>query len=139
MERTTSGGATARQLRAPAMAAVPAPQVDILEPPKLRVIHGGRHPAVLRRRRATLALVTVLALTVTALGTRALGSPAEEAPIPVAGHATVAPGETLWDVAVAHAPAGTDPRAYLEQVRRLNGLDDAPIPAWTVVLLPASG
>lgn len=107
--------------------------------PQLRVITGGRHPAAVRRRRALVSLLAGLTIVVAAVGGRALASPTEEAPTPVAGHATIAPGETLWDVAVANAPAGTDPRAYLEQLRRLNGIDDAPIPAWTVVLLPASG
>ncbi|MFN2556920.1 MAG: hypothetical protein ABR592_08620 [Nitriliruptorales bacterium] len=51
-------------------------------------------------------------------------------------HVTVAPGQTLWDIAVAHTPPGSDPRAYLLQLREANGLDGRPVPAWTVVLLP---
>ncbi len=52
------------------------------------------------------------------------------------GHVMVAPGQTLWDIAVAHAPPGSDPRAYLLQLRHANGLDGRAVPAWTVLLLP---
>ncbi len=52
------------------------------------------------------------------------------------GQVTVAPGQTLWDIAVTHAPRGSDPRAYLLRLRQRNGLDMDPVPAWTVVLLP---
>ncbi|MGH3443140.1 MAG: hypothetical protein ACRDUY_14090 [Nitriliruptorales bacterium] len=136
---TTAIGARAAVARGMlALAAAPATGETAPPVPRLRVIQGGRDPAVLRRRRSLVALLVALALTLTGLATRAFGSPAEEAPTPVAGHVTIAPGETLWEVAVANAPAGTDPRAYLEQLRRLNGLDAAPIPAWTVVLLPAT-
>lgn len=51
-------------------------------------------------------------------------------------HVIVAPGQTLWDIAVAHAPPGSDPRAYLLQLRQANGLDGRAVPAWTVLLLP---
>lgn len=55
----------------------------------------------------------------------------------VVGRATIAPGETLWDVAVANAPQDVDPRDYLASIRRLNDLEGRPVAAWTVVLLPA--
>jgi hypothetical protein len=51
---------------------------------------------------------------------------------------TVQPGQTLWDVAVAHTADGQDPRATMEQLRELNGLDGTQVPAWTPVVLPAS-
>ena len=35
-------------------------------------------------------------------------------------------GQTVWDIARAHAPSGTDPRAYVDAVIDLNDLDGAP-------------
>jgi hypothetical protein len=56
---------------------------------------------------------------------------------PVAGHAVVEPGSSLWAVAVDTAPDGVDPRAQLDAIRELNGIDGSDVAAWTVVLLPA--
>jgi hypothetical protein len=55
----------------------------------------------------------------------------------IAGHVVVQPGETLWDVAVATAPDGVDPREQLRAVAELNGLDSSSLDAWSVVLVPA--
>lgn len=93
-------------------------------------VHDGQ-PAV-RRRGLVLGAVLALVLALLLLGN---GAQAELAD-PVEGHAVVQPGETLWDVAAMHAPDGVDPRAYLQAIGELNGLDGAVDP-WTVVLLPA--
>ncbi len=53
-----------------------------------------------------------------------------------AGTVTIRPGDTLWEVAVAHAPPGTDPRVYVDRLRDLNDLHGFHVPAWTVLLLP---
>ncbi len=107
--------------------------------PALRVIEGG---ALARaRRRRWLGVAAILAAVV--LGSALLAgavtvAPAVQASSPQAvATATVEPGQTLWDVAVGHAPPDTDPRAYLEQIERLNGFD-GPVRPWTVVLLPAA-
>jgi hypothetical protein len=88
----------------------------------------------LRRRLVALGILVVLVTLLAVV----IGRPGAQAQLedPVAGHVVVQPGETLWDVAVASAPDGVDPRAQLEALRELNGLDGA-IDAWTVVLLPA--
>ena len=93
-------------------------------------------PGTYLRRRivAAVALVAVLALVTVLLGrvaATASGPPA------VAGHVVVEPGQTLWEVAVDHAPQGTDTRAYLDAIVHLNGLESADVAAWDVVLLPA--
>ena len=88
------------------------------------------------RRRLTMllgALGVALLLALTAGGRLADAGPTDR----VAGEAVVDPGETLWDVAVANAPSGVDPRTYLAEIRDLNGFASATVPAWTVVLLPA--
>ena len=71
--------------------------------------------------------------------TVAIGRVGAEAELadPVAGHAVIEPGDTLWSVAVETAPAGMDPREQLRAIQDLNGLPSADVEAWTVVLLPA--
>lgn len=78
------------------------------------------------------AVAVALLLALTAGGRLADAGPVDQA----AGQAVVEPGQTLWDVAVANAPADIDPRIYLAQLRELNDLTTATVPAWTVVLLP---
>jgi Tfp pilus assembly protein FimV len=49
---------------------------------------------------------------------------------------TVEQGDTLWDIAQANAPKGTDVRAYLEQIKRLNHLTGATLQVGRQLLLP---
>lgn len=88
-------------------------------------------------RRRVVAVVALLVLTI--LLTMTIGRVGAEAELadPVAGHAVVAPGDTLWDVAVESAPTGVDPREQLAAIRALNGLDSSAVAPWSVVLLPA--
>ncbi|MFO7778896.1 MAG: hypothetical protein R6V28_11130 [Nitriliruptoraceae bacterium] len=92
--------------------------------------------AMLRRRRL-VALVALVALSI--LLTVAIGRVGAQAELldPIAGHAVVAPGDTLWEVAVDTAPSGVDPREQLAAIRGLNGLEGSAVDPWTVVLLPA--
>ena len=93
-------------------------------------------PRIRRNRRVAVLFVLGLAVLL-ALGAGSLVADAD-GPTPVGQTVTVQPGETLWDVAVAHAPDGTDPRVTLDRIRDLNGLTGAPVPAWTPVVLPAT-
>lgn len=93
-------------------------------------------PAVIARRRLALVVALVALVTVLTMALGGSGAGAELAD-PVAGHAVVAPGETLWDVAVASAPPGVDARQQVRAIQELNGLDGADLAAWTVLLLPA--
>jgi hypothetical protein len=87
-----------------------------------------------RRAGAVLVLATLLVLLVAAIGGMGASADLEDR---VAGHVVLEPGETLWDVAVATAPDGVDPRAQLGEIKDLNGFGTASVDAWTVVLLPA--
>ena len=93
-------------------------------------------PRVRRNRRVAALFVLGLAVLL-ALGVGSLVADAD-GPTPVGQTVTVQPGQTLWDVAVTHAPDGTDPRVTLERIRDLNGLTGADLPAWTPVILPAA-
>ena len=91
--------------------------------------------ALVRRRVSALAALLLLVIVLTVAVGR-VGAEAELAD-PVAGHVVIAPGDTLWDVAVATAPDGVDPREQLAAIRALNGLDGTTVGSWSVVLLPA--
>lgn len=84
--------------------------------------------------RRLLALAVLLAVGLVALGWS--GADARLAD-PVADTVVVAPGDTLWEIAVATAPAGIDPRAHLRELMALNGFTDSDVAPWTVVLVPA--
>lgn len=99
---------------------------------------GGGQPdtRTLRLRGRAVAIVLALVLCVALAAGAAIGR-AGASPTPaVIGAVTIEPGQTLWDVAVANAPAGTDPRSYVADLRRVNDVDGHLQP-WTVVLLPA--
>ncbi|MTV24036.1 hypothetical protein FTX61_01160 [Nitriliruptoraceae bacterium ZYF776] len=86
-----------------------------------------------RRAGAVLALVVLAFLLTVAIGRVTAGADLAD---PVAGHHVVQPGESLWEVAAATAPAGTDTRDQLARIVELNGFTSERVDAWTVVLLP---
>jgi hypothetical protein len=88
-----------------------------------------------RRRLVAVTLLVVLAFLLTVAIGR-VGAGAELAD-PIAGHVVVAPGESLWDVAVATAPPGVDVREQLAELEALNGVTSDEVTAWTVLLVPA--
>ena len=93
-----------------------------------------RNRPMVRRRRAALALVALGTIVVTLLGGGPDGS--SVASVPGAPKAVVVqPGETLWDIADAHAPANVDPRAYVDALTELNDLDGT-LPAGLKIRLP---
>jgi hypothetical protein len=93
-----------------------------------------RNRAMVRRRRAALALVAIGTVAATLLGGGPDGSSVASAPgAPKA--VVIQPGETLWDIAQAHAPASIDPRAYIDAIVALNDLGPS-LPAGLRIRLP---
>lgn len=93
-----------------------------------------------RRAGVAAALASVLVLLVVALSTL-LGSPVTDGPrfVPVAeASVVVEPGQTLWDVARLHAPAGTATTDYVAELRTVNSLQGTTLDAWQVLRLPAA-
>lgn len=48
----------------------------------------------------------------------------------------VQPGDTLWDIAVTHAPNNIKVRIYIEEIKLLNNLDNYTIYAGQLLYLP---
>jgi LysM repeat protein len=71
---------------------------------------------VYRRRR--LGALLVASVFVYALYA-ATGAVADTEPVPY----TVAPGDTLWEIATEQYPPSEDPRATVEDIRQENGLE----------------
>jgi hypothetical protein len=88
-----------------------------------------------RRRLSAVAVLVLLAFLLTAgIGRVTAGAQLAD---PVAGTVTIGPGETLWDVAAATAPAGVGTQEQLAAINDLNGFTGGSVEPWTVVLLPA--
>lgn len=81
-------------------------------------------------RRTTLGValvaVALLVALLTPLRARApSSSPTKGRAAPTA--VTLAPGDTLWEVAARYAPPAIDPRAYVDELIALNRLQGAPL------------
>jgi Tfp pilus assembly protein FimV len=63
---------------------------------------------------------------------RADAATAARPPRPV----VVGPGDTLWDLALAHVPARHDPMAYMVEVIALNDVKATALKPGMVLLLP---
>jgi LysM repeat protein len=74
------------------------------------------HAGIYRRRRLGALLAASAAVCVLYVS-----AGADAGPAPVSH--TVAPGDTLWEVATEHYPSSEDPRATIEAIRRENGLE----------------
>lgn len=102
------------------------PATVSLESPKPRL-------RLTRRGRFVLFMV-FLALSVSMVAVAASASRAADPP-GARPTAVVQPGDTLWSIASRHAP-GRDPLATIEEIRRLNDLDDYGIYAGQELTLP---
>lgn len=90
-----------------------------------------------RRRLGALVVVAcLLALAVTAvLPTQG----ATDVLVPVATETVVVePGQTLWDIARTHAPAGVSTAEFVEQLRSTNALGSPALDPWQVLRIPAA-
>jgi hypothetical protein len=92
-----------------------------------------------RRRIAVVAVVLLLAVAgwlVALLLALPLHSDARLAAAPPSEQVVVAPGDTIWDVARAHAPEGVDPLVYVAQVVEHNGVEATSLTTGMVLELP---
>ncbi|QIN80521.1 LysM peptidoglycan-binding domain-containing protein [Rubrobacter marinus] len=83
-----------------------------------------------RRRRLGALFVATAAVFALYTGT---GAGAGTQPV----RYTVSPGDTLWDIAVAHTPSREDPRPVVEIIKEANDLSGTRIhPGMTLELPP---
>lgn len=83
-----------------------------------------RRRAVARRRAGLALVVVVMSVALLFAGGPASVSSADDRRGPRA--VVVQPGQTLWSLAERYAGAGVDPRAYVDAILALNGLDGPP-------------
>lgn len=95
---------------------------------------GGLHLTP-RGRAVVLALAALVSAIFGLAGTQAMASAPPE-PLEVRAH-TVAPGETLWQLARGLTTAGEDVRDVVAEVKAINGMRTSDVEAGQVVLLPA--
>jgi LysM repeat protein len=75
-----------------------------------------KHAGIYRRRRlGALLVASAVAYILYTSGGAAAGTPTVTY--------TVAPGDTLWEVATEHYPSSDDPRTAIAAIRRENGLE----------------
>ncbi|WP_158442412.1 LysM peptidoglycan-binding domain-containing protein [Paenibacillus pini] len=48
----------------------------------------------------------------------------------------VVSGDTLWQIALTHKPEGMDTRAYINLIKRSNGMSSSSVNAGEVLILP---
>ena len=94
-----------------------------------------------RRRRLAVAVAFLLLAAAGWLLALVLALPLRSgaeaaAPIPAA-QVVVGPGDTVWDLARAHAPEGVDPLVYVAEVVEHNGVPATALVPGMVLELPA--
>ena len=83
-----------------------------------------RRVALARRRLAAVGVVIALVVGFMLASGPGGGAAASRPGTPRA--ITVHSGDTLWDLASRYAPDSVDPRAYVDAIQELNGLEGAP-------------
>lgn len=107
--------------------------------PSARTADAGRSAAHLRLTARGRAVLWVLAVLLVAVVTLIGGRAAADGPVgaqEVVRH-TVAPGETLWQIAETVAGPSDDVRDVVFDLVRLNELPDAGLMAGQVIVVPA--
>lgn len=84
-----------------------------------------RHVAMIRRR---IVAATLVAMMVFGLLTVAGAAPSVSSIDGAPAHVKVRAGVTVWELAQRFAAPGSDPRAYVDAIWDLNGLDAPPRP-----------
>jgi len=119
----------------PAIRSIPAPRVQPMSRPALRLTRRGRVVVVVL---VSLALVVaVLAGVLLGGGSAAAGEHATPVPVLAARHHVVLPGETLWQIAAVADPAA-DPGDTVVRITELNHLGSARLPVGLDLELPPS-
>lgn len=99
-----------------------------------------RAAVYLRRRLAVVALavtvVTVAALLLVGVWSRGGAAVTPTGVVTTPVEVVIAPGDTIWDLAHAHAPKGQNPRAYVARIVAANDVEATALAPGTVLRLP---
>jgi nucleoid-associated protein YgaU len=95
-------------------------------------------------RQRVVVLLTSVALALVLLFAFVITAAADQADASIGGETAtvthvVRSGDTLWDIAVAAAPAGSDVRDAVEDIKRINGLTSSLIMPGQVLIVPVGG
>ena len=105
--------------------------------PMWRVRSAAARERMLARRRRSATAASILAVILAALFMGGWGHSEPPSRPGAPGAVVLRPGQTLWEVAARYAPKGSDLRAYVYELERLNHLGGAP-QAGARLVLPAS-
>ena len=129
------GRSAGRRANRPVASARVAPQQVTVPTPETRQAAAVR---LTRRGRLLLTGLAMLVLVVAAVllsGGLPATAGTDHGSASTAQRVTVAPGETLWQIAERSAP-GADPRETVQRILDLNGLRTAQVQSGTALLLP---
>lgn len=96
-------------------------------------VRAGVRRKYLVRRVAVGAVVVIVGAALVHDGPSAPRRPARQLGTVIG---SVAPGDTLWDLARRYSPPGADLRAYVDRLVRANGLAGRPLQAGMRLRLP---
>jgi hypothetical protein len=96
-----------------------------------------RHRPRARRPALAMLLTAVVAAVWIGVADGSAAAPPGAAPGAATAVLVVAPGDTLWELASAHAPAGADPQAWAAAVAARNHIDGGALEPGTVLEVPA--
>jgi hypothetical protein len=90
---------------------------------RARASRQARHARMMARRRRTVGAVTVASILFAGIFATGPAGSSSASPNRATHRIVVHQGDTLWSLAERFAPSGTDPRAYVDEIVALNGLD----------------
>lgn len=107
--------------------------------PYLAPLHTVRYitPKRVRRARTLRVLGLLVCLTVFLFGPRVVETFSRTNIPPVVSH-TVAPGESLWEIASQYG-SGEDPRQVITRIKHYNGLASSTLQPGQQILIPVQG
>jgi cell division protein YceG involved in septum cleavage len=112
---------------------------SIYEQPSFRrPVERRLHMSAFLKSRLSKIAVLLLILSITCTGmVQAFAASADgpETVVP-AEYVVVMPGDTLWEIAVAHKPQGQDTRVYIQKLMRTNEMRTSSIQAGDTLMLP---
>lgn len=101
-------------------------------------VERSEHSSRLIVNRLIKVFVLVVLLTATCTGVVSAFASSDRTVDPAQLESVVVmPGDTLWEIALAHKPDSRDTRSYIKEIKDVNGMSVSSIQAGEVLLLPS--